>query len=182
MDKSMKGLLAIAAAVALTVGGTGSLAYWQASQSVAAAEFTLGTLELASLGDGGWTKGGSVLDPATAVLIPGDYVTYTESFEATVTGDGIVVTADATVGALTTSEPVANGPSMSSIILSGSNLNRLDSTTWEVESSGTISVSFTLIVPNGMTEGQGLDLDLAATTIALTQVSVLPEDTIPCAC
>ena len=90
MNKNIKGAVAIAAGVVLLMGGAGSLAYWNDTQSVAsAAGVNAGTLS-ATAGTGGWTKGfydnsGNVItapasvSPGSTLVVPGNRLVYQQS-------------------------------------------------------------------------------------------------------
>lgn len=88
MNKTVKGSLAGAAGVALLMGGFGSYALWSDSQPLAANGVSTGQLNIA-------TTAGSYDDANTPAasdwttsdkMVPGDVVTYTQTFTAK--GDG----------------------------------------------------------------------------------------------
>lgn len=174
MNKITKGALAIAAAAAIALGGAGSLAYWQASSSVQMDGFTTGTLDVAANNDAVWKRGSTVIDPATARLIPGDVLTYTRTFAATLVGDAMAVTATATtpqVGSNTA------GVVVSATTLTGPSdvLGAINATTWSVKKSGTITATITLTVPSTTTAGKGETFGLQSVTVLLQQVASLPS-------
>ena len=83
MRKATKGALAAAAAATLMVGGAGSVAYWSDSGTIDGATIDSGHLTLSPVDcDPGagttpvWTiDGGTVFDPATDTIVPGDTLT-----------------------------------------------------------------------------------------------------------
>jgi len=89
MNKTVKGSLAGAAGIALLMGGFGSYALWTDSENLAATGVDSGQLNIDTTagvwddtshsGTGDWT-------PGTDKMVPGDVVTYTQTF--TVKGDG----------------------------------------------------------------------------------------------
>lgn len=90
MQKTTKGALAAAAAVLLSLGGTGTMATWVGSQTITGGTVKSGSLVLAGVGCGDWsldTAGGL---PATYspgdLLVPGDVLTKQCSFTVTATG------------------------------------------------------------------------------------------------
>lgn len=113
MNKSIKGAIAIAAAGALLLGGSTSLAYWTASADIAPASLSAGHLTLA-LDSGVWQRvlpaateriaadptvvaadpAATAFDPAVDRIVPGDVVSYTVN--ATVDGSGSTLKAKLT--------------------------------------------------------------------------------------
>jgi alternate signal-mediated exported protein len=81
MNKLTKAAIAGAAGIALLLGGAGSLAYWNAADTVNAGSITTGTLELTAT-DGTWNT-------APALWVPGDTYVYTASVAVTATGQNI---------------------------------------------------------------------------------------------
>ena len=90
MNKTVKGSLAGAAGIALLMGGFGSYALWSesrplASSSITTGDLTIGTDPSAAYWDDVNTP--TVKDwSATDKMVPGDKVSYTQTF--TVTGNG----------------------------------------------------------------------------------------------
>lgn len=82
MNKLTKAAIAGAAGIALLLGGAGSLAYWNASDSVNAGTIEAGTLTL-NAEAGSWTT------PAPALWVPGDSAVYTTQLEIGATGDNL---------------------------------------------------------------------------------------------
>jgi alternate signal-mediated exported protein len=93
MHKSTKGALAAAAAGALLLGGAGSLAYWNSSQTVSGGSISSGTLTLTqetgqSCTD--WTLdaagGPTAYTPGTTLVVPGDVITKTCDYTVNASG------------------------------------------------------------------------------------------------
>ncbi|MCC3269664.1 alternate-type signal peptide domain-containing protein [Arthrobacter gengyunqii] len=85
-----KGALAIGVGAALLLGGGGTLAIWNDSETTAAGSITAGDLQLSPVvgGDGKWTNAvGTVVDLNTYKVVPGDVLTYTQKLNVKLTGD-----------------------------------------------------------------------------------------------
>lgn len=81
MNKLTKAAIAGAAGIALLLGGAGSLALWNATDSVDAGSINTGTLEL-SAPDGTWNS-------APLKWVPGDSYVYSTTATVTAVGDHI---------------------------------------------------------------------------------------------
>ena len=93
MNKMAKGALAIGVGAALLLGGGGTLAVWNQTQSANAGQIAAGDLELTPQA-GVWTNAyGTVvdLDPNNTVadykVVPGDVLTYTQTMNVKLVGD-----------------------------------------------------------------------------------------------
>lgn len=86
MRNSAKGVLAAGAAVALLVGGGGTLAFWQDQATIPGDSVSSGELKLGAPACSNW-----VLDDGelytTQLLVPGDSLTQTCTMALTATGD-----------------------------------------------------------------------------------------------
>ncbi len=96
MNKTTKGTIAVAAAIALLMGGAGSLAYWQDSASVDRAAVTTGQLDVDIATGCTWTVKGKdaaaaspIANIATFRMVPGDTVTCNVNFTTVATGDNL---------------------------------------------------------------------------------------------
>jgi alternate signal-mediated exported protein len=114
MNKNVKGSLAAAAAAVLLLGGAGSLAFWNDSQTVTGTTVNAGELKLdaSSCGTAGWTVSNSVekvsnvaFDPATEKVVPGDVLTKTCNVQVTAVGKNLRAVLAAT-------PPTATGSTM----------------------------------------------------------------------
>ncbi|MCL2514601.1 MAG: alternate-type signal peptide domain-containing protein, partial [Microbacteriaceae bacterium] len=94
MNKLFKGAVAGAAGVALLLGGAGTFALWNTDMPIGDSQtITAGTLAWANPGTGTWLLNGQAVDPSTALLVPGDVLTYTVTGATyTATGDYIAGT------------------------------------------------------------------------------------------
>lgn len=87
MNKMAKGALATSVGVALLLGGGGTLAVWNVSQTANAGTIVAGDLNLVA-GKGTWTNAkGAKIDPAVYKVVPGDVLTYTQELDVTLVGD-----------------------------------------------------------------------------------------------
>ena len=90
MNKMAKGALAIGVGAALLLGGGGTLAIWNDSETTASGSITAGDLQLSPVvgGEGKWTNAvGTVVDLNTYKVVPGDVLTYTQKLNVKLTGD-----------------------------------------------------------------------------------------------
>lgn len=96
MNKAVKGALAGGAAVALLLGGAGTLAYWTADDTVAADDITTGKLTLANGECTDWEYAAGKAGAGTTVVkaVPGDVVTSTCSYAVDAEGDNLVAGID----------------------------------------------------------------------------------------
>lgn len=98
MKKSMKGTIAIAAGIALLLGGGGSLAYWQGSAQSSATTIQSGELSVALTSGATWqVKRGSTTTDITGTLasfkmVPGDTIVYTVPFQTKANGTNLTAT------------------------------------------------------------------------------------------
>ncbi|WP_312180575.1 alternate-type signal peptide domain-containing protein [Arthrobacter sp.] len=87
MNKMAKGALATGVGVALLLGGGGTLAVWNQSASANAGTIVAGDLNLVAA-KGVWTNAkGTIVDPASYKVVPGDVLTYTQTLDVTLVGD-----------------------------------------------------------------------------------------------
>jgi alternate signal-mediated exported protein len=90
MNKMAKGALAIGVGAALLLGGGGTLAVWNDSETAAAGQIVAGELSLAPAADGAgkWTNAaGTPVDLAKYKVVPGDVLTYTQKLDVKLAGD-----------------------------------------------------------------------------------------------
>lgn len=88
MNKMMKGSLAGATGIALLMGGFGTYATWSDSQNLAANGVQSGELDIATSA-GTWDDANTVAAndwSASDKMVPGDKVTYTQTFTVKATG------------------------------------------------------------------------------------------------
>jgi alternate signal-mediated exported protein len=100
MNKLTKGAIAGGAGIVLLMGGAGTFALWNDSASVDGGTIASGTLGLESAGAGVWEDvspdavAPGVINPASFLTVPGDTLTYTQSFTIDATGDNLVAEFD----------------------------------------------------------------------------------------
>lgn len=91
MNKLVKGAIATGVGVILLVGGGGTLATWNQTQSASMGSVVSGDLNLevnTATDKGHWTNAsGSTINVATYKVVPGDVLTYTQDLKVTLTGD-----------------------------------------------------------------------------------------------
>ena len=107
MNKTTKGAVAAAAAGVLLLGGAGSLAYWNATGTVAGGTISSGQLTLTNpdcdpdttagaIGSVWKLDDGTTFDPDTQKIVPGDTLTKVCTYDITASGAHLL-TADLTV-------------------------------------------------------------------------------------
>jgi len=94
MNKLVKGSIAGAAGIALLLGGAGTFALWNDSQTVNGGNVQTGTLDIALSGSGAWADvspdaADTTWVVATDRLVPGDTVTFTQSVTIVATGKNL---------------------------------------------------------------------------------------------
>jgi alternate signal-mediated exported protein len=125
MNKLVKGAIAGAAGIVLLMGGAGSLAYWNDSANAGPASgqnlINAGTLTVVAVDSGSWVKGfynaSNVLVGSTSVvtpanlgavrIVPGNKLTYTQTFNLNASGDDLYFTLATTNGAVTANSAAA---------------------------------------------------------------------------
>lgn len=95
MNKLVTGAIAASAGVALLLGGAGTFALWNDSQTVSGGSISTGTLAIAKVGTPTWsdisatTANGTTFDPSTQKLVPGDKVRLTQQVTISTTGKNL---------------------------------------------------------------------------------------------
>jgi alternate signal-mediated exported protein len=170
MKNSLKGSLAAVAAAILLLGGAGSLAYWNDSESVPGASVSSGRLALGTPDCGaGWTLDGGAAY-TTQQIVPGDTLTKTCTIDLVATGTHLG--ADLAIG--TPTWTAANGltaeltPS-ATFQVNGATTTHITSAddTGAGEIVATIQVVFT--GPAATNASQNLTAELQALAITATQ-------------
>ncbi|MDN4161614.1 alternate-type signal peptide domain-containing protein [Nocardioides abyssi] len=99
MNKTAKGALAAGTAAVLLMGGAGSLAYWNATDTNDPDIFGSGHLKLVEE-TGAWTLNGApVADLANVLVVPGDELVYAGSYIVDAAGDNVAATVSVVGGA-----------------------------------------------------------------------------------
>lgn len=181
MNRIVTGAIAGAAAIALLLGGAGTFALWNSSANANAASISSGTLSLASAGAGTWTDitngRNTVVTPSSILMVPGNSYQFTQPLTVTATGTDLKaeltyndasITGDAGLLAATTR----------TLQVSSSNANITSSSkanTFVVSpssSSSTVTVVFTVSLPQSATTGQNGTINLSGLTFTLTQTAI----------
>jgi alternate signal-mediated exported protein len=196
MQKISKGIVALGAGLALTLGGVGSLAYWQTTQNTSPLEFATGDISLTA-GVETWYLNGVDLDfdswedARTLEIVPGDTLVYTETFDVVTNGTDITAALDVQLGDLTAVTGGADStaafagkltPTFSFDGIDGWNGVQHTTTpgTYNITGSGTAELAVALAWPFGAAGSDGTStmdaqLTLGSATVTLRQVpSALP--------
>jgi alternate signal-mediated exported protein len=171
MDKSTKGALAAAAAGLLLVGAAGSLAYWNATGSVNGGSIDSGKLALINPGPQTWTLNGNPAS-GSVVIVPGDELVFSGSFEIDAAGDNLQADVGVTGGGgsgtlasyVTTDVEAA---------ISGTPVTQVTA----ANDGDTIDVQASIDFPFGSSAdnaSQSKTLDLSDIAITLTQTDATP--------
>jgi alternate signal-mediated exported protein len=187
MNKLTKGAIATAAGVILLMGGAGTLASWNSSAAAGASQaITAGSLAVTTTGTPGvWKSGTTVITPSTFKIVPGDSITYTQTYNLNATGDNLLFTVVATPGAI--SAPVSGATAFDTALagkltaaatfaVSGANITASSTLgTYKVASnsgSSTVTITETVTFPYGSVgdnSAQTGNVTFGAGAITLTQ-------------
>jgi alternate signal-mediated exported protein len=170
MQKTTKSAVAAAAAGLLLVGGAGSLAYWNATGSVAGGGIQSGKLALTNPGPQTWTLNGK---PFTGdAIVPGDELTMSGTFEIEAVGQDLAATVLVTgAGATGSLAPYVQAGVVPTI--DGNLVTEVTS----ADDGKTLDVTATIDFPFGSTvdnTSQAKKLDLSDVAITLTQTDATP--------
>lgn len=175
MNKNVKASIAIAAGVVLLMGGAGSLAYWNDSQSVGAAGSTIsaGTLTATATGAGTWKKsfnGGTETTVTNLTnIVPGNRLVYTQTFTVNASGSDLYFTITPTAGSIVAGSG-SNGTALASA-LSGA------TSTFAVTNNA--AATGTTIAPSTTSGVYKVGAGATATTITVTWTIDWPFGTAP---
>ncbi|MGW9627519.1 alternate-type signal peptide domain-containing protein [Microbacterium sp. NPDC055521] len=173
MNKTTKGTIAVAAAIALLMGGAGTLAYWQDSATAAAATITTGKLDVEIPKGCEWkvTNSGAsatINKIADFRMVPGDTVTCTVGFSTLATGDNLQAKAE--IDWAGHGELPAEMVATASGTYNNATINALSFDVAKGAAGG--QFLFSLNWPLGTTPsqaGMGKQIDLAAATVTVSQ-------------
>lgn len=173
MKKSTKGAIAAGAAAVLLMGGAGSLAYWNATDTAGGGTINSGVLQLTEPTGGVWTLNTDpVADISSVVIVPGDELEYNAEWTIAASGDNLQ--ADVTVTGLDASgglEPFVD-------VTSAFEVDGVTASTITEENDGdTLAATVDVDFPFGDTvdnDSQALTLDLSEVTVTLTQTDATP--------
>ena len=172
MNRKSKGAIAVGAGAILLLGGMGSYALWSDEEEVAGGNITAGDFGLACPA-GTWTdisgnmNGGTSIDPATDLMVPGDTWRYNASCTVTATGKNL--TAELSVTGIGTGSTVPDTTYVTTTTQVGAGT---PNTAVVVSDAQVIPVSVTVVfaenTPNlDFTDGQ---INVSGMRIALNQV------------
>jgi len=164
MNKFTKAGIATAAAVALLMGGAGTLAYWNESANLDADTVTAGHLDIVSNNDGAW-------DTSVDKIVPGDTLTYTETFVVSAVGDNLKFDLEATMPTLTGYDAITVTPTfeLDDETLTGTTVE--DLTAGEYSLEVTIVVAFPFGDDTPGDEDEDASIALGDVVITATQVA-----------
>lgn len=197
MNRIMKGAIALGAATVLLIGGAGSLAYWQSTQTIDGDtfDFFASGFEVTP-GTASWTRNGTPItqqDLEAQALIPGTTLVYTAPFSVSTNSLNFYLTAEAALGEMIVS-PVgaptwptrdfSDAISATSIITGTGVTATTTPGVYNLSGATNLSLVMTISWPYGTTpegkETMMAGIDFADTTVTITQVPApLPD---PCAC
>jgi len=90
MNKMAKGALATGVGVALLLGGGGTLAIWNDTETASTGQIAAGQLNIARINDGVWTDAsGNQVDLSTYKIVPGETLSFEQEIDITLEGDRI---------------------------------------------------------------------------------------------
>jgi alternate signal-mediated exported protein len=171
MEKSTKGALAAAAAGLLLTAAGGSLAYWNATGSVNGGNIDSGKLALINPGAQTWTLNGQPAS-GSVVVVPGDELVLTGSYEIDAAGDNL----QATVGVSGGSGSGTLAPYVNTAVdaeIGGSPVSSITA----ANDGDVIDVVATIDFPFGSSAdnaSQSKTLDLSSIAVTLTQTDASP--------
>ena len=184
MNKLTKGAIATAAGVILLMGGAGTLASWNSSANAGSSQaISAGSLSVTTGAAGVWKSGTTTITPANFRIVPGDTLTYTQTFNLAASGDNLLFTVAAIPGALSATTAaaadqklLAQTTSAASFSVTGGNIvaTGVTANTYKVTSnSGTNSVTITMTLNLPYAAADNLSqlgsVTLGAGAVTLTQ-------------
>lgn len=171
MKKSTKGAIAAASAGVLLLGGAGTLAYWTENVTVNGTTVTSGHLAIANsdCGSATWQldNGGGTVTGAT-VIVPGDSISTTCSFDIDGTGDHFDnVTLSVTAPTYSGSNALTTALGTPTATYTGSVSGPL-TTPATVNVGETVTADITLTFPSSVTGSTAEDLSATLQNITVT--------------
>lgn len=175
MKKTTKGALAAGSAAVLLMGGAGTLAYWSASTSVPGVDVQAGELKIIndSCDDADWVFDSGEDEAAKVyeagdLIVPGDELTKTCTFEVQATGEHLRAELDVT-------EPALSGDLAPSLTLVDSfqisGVDVADGVITEEEDGDVVTANISVTFNGGSDNTtQTLEGALSAFQLSLTQV------------
>ena len=166
MNKLLKGAIAGAAGVALLLGGAGTFALWNSTETVSGGTVASGTLTIAKSGSPSWKNvssdaavGGVVIPAISSYkIVPGDKIELTQVVTINATGNNLKATLsydDATVTTVTPADDALKSELLVTVDATGSaNVARIGTgNTFAVTPSGsssTVTLTVTIELPSSV--------------------------------
>jgi len=183
MNKLTQGAIAAAAGVILLMGGAGTLASWNSSANAGSSQtITAGALAVTANADGAWKNGATTITPSTFRIVPGDTLTYTQTFNLNASGNNLLFTLTATPGAISGASAGAADVALAaaltgsgSFTVAGSNIAASTTPgTYKVTTAGTtvVTVTMTVVFPyasTNATQTGAVTFGNGAVTVTQTQ-------------
>lgn len=118
MNKLLKGSIAGAAGIALLLGGAGTLALWNDSETITGGTITAGNLDIAPVVNttDGWKSGTTAIDLATYKIVPGATITYTKTFNVTAVGTNMTANVALGTNAITAASTDADDVALATLL------------------------------------------------------------------
>jgi alternate signal-mediated exported protein len=166
----IQGTAAIAVGAALLLGGGGTLASWNASQSATPGTVVAGDLNIVKSGTGVWTDSSD--KPVTISsykVVPGDKLTYTQVLDVILTGDKMAANIAATgTGAV-------NGFTPANVIISDPVLTvDGDPVTNPLTTSATVTATITFEFKSGTANRDDVTKSYNFGSVAFTLNQIVP--------
>ncbi|MET3770148.1 alternate signal-mediated exported protein [Marisediminicola sp. UYEF4] len=183
MNKLLKGSVAGAAGVALLLGGAGSFALWNSTESVNVGSVASGTLSIAQAGTPTWMdvsadKAASAIDDiSTFKVAPGDTIELTQVVEIDARGNNLRATLsydELSLAAVTAADKALLDELVITLdAAGGTNVTRIGSTeTFAVTpatSTSTVTLTVTIEFPDTVTGATNGTVDFSALAFKLQQ-------------
>ncbi|RPE76227.1 alternate signal-mediated exported protein [Frondihabitans sp. PhB161] len=183
MNRIVSGTIAGAVGIVLLLGGAGTFALWNSSTGAKAGTISSGTLALAPIAGsaGTWTDTtygrNTGTTAANIVMVPGNSYSYTRQFSVKATGTDLkaVLTYDE-ASIKGTSELIQATTRSLDVSSSSANVSRVGSsntfTVTPAAGTSTVSVVFSIALPQTAETGQNGTVDLTGLKFTLTQTAI----------
>ncbi|MEV0948309.1 alternate-type signal peptide domain-containing protein [Rhodococcus sp. NPDC049939] len=173
MNKQTKGAIAAGAAAILLAGGAGTMAAWNASESVGGGSVKSGTLSLTQGENAGWkdSNGVAIEDIASFKAVPGDVLTYSAEFLIGAEGDNLSATLSADKGSISPDNALKEALVLETTATIGDE-ELVDGTIDSDDNGKTVSVNVEVSFEDAGNDTQGLSVDLSNFSVTLEQNSV----------
>ena len=175
MDTTLKGALAAGAAAVLLIGGAGTLAYWDDSETVDGTTISSGELKLGAPVCGAWRLNDAA-DFTTQLVVPGDQLTRSCTVDLIATGANIqadLALSDATFA--TTDNLTGELDASAAFTVGGASVTTVDA----ADDTGTDEIGVEITVDFDFATATNASQDVLNTalqdlTLTLTQTDATP--------